>query len=283
MPTRGSSAEVWGKQRCLVVEALASLASMSTYPHLQFVVVADSDTSTAVLDRLRAEHGDRLRLVDFSEPFNFSAKINLGARHADGEVLLLLNDDTELVEPASIEAMIDLLAQDVGIVGARLWYSDGTMQHAGHVYPGLCTHALLGYPGDHPGPSNMAAVERECSGVTAAAAAITRTVFEELGGFDEAFAGNFNDVDLCLRVGRSGRRVLWTPHATWYHFESASRDPSTTDAERDLLLARWAPQITHDPYHHPLLAPHRSDWLERPGHSGSPPWYLDGGGRRRYV
>ena len=169
------------------------------------------------------------------------------------------------------------------MVGAKLLFEDGTIQHAGHVYPGLCTHALIGYPGEHPGPYRMAAVVRECSGVTAAAAMITADRFAEVGRFDEALPHNFNDVDLSLRLRRAGYRNLWTPHASWYHFESATRDPTTGDAERDLVLARWRAEIERDPYHNPNLAPHRSDWLERPGRSGAPPYYRDASGRRRFI
>jgi hypothetical protein len=170
------------------------------------------------------------------------------------------------------------------MVGAKLLYADGTLQHAGHVFPGYCSHALLGYPGDHPGPYRMAMVERECSGVTAAAAMVRSDLFREVGGFDEALPNNFNDVDLSFRMREAGYRIVWTPHAAWYHFESASRASSATtgDAERDLILSRWRGRIEHDPYFNVNLASHRTDWLERPGRSGAPPYYLDADGRRRF-
>jgi GT2 family glycosyltransferase len=198
-------------------------------------------------------------------------------------LLLFLNDDTEMIEPDSIAEMAALLEQpDVGMVGAKLLFADGTIQHAGHVYPGLCTHALVGYPGDTAGPYRIAIVERECSGVTAAAAMIGADRFSAIGGFDVALPRNFNDVDLSLRLRRAGYRIVWTPHAAWYHFESATRDPTTSDDERDLVIACWRAEIEHDPYFNPNLAPHRSDWLERPGRSGAPPFYRDDRGRRRF-
>lgn len=282
VPTRGTRREVWGRERTLVVEAVRSIVERSTYPSAEFVVVADADTPDAVRRELDSMPG--VRLVGFDAPFNFSAKCNLGAAHAAGELLLFLNDDTELIEPESISEMAALAVEDgVGLVGAKLLFEDGTMQHAGHVYPGLCTHALIGYRGDHPGPYRMASVVRECSGVTAAAAMIRADRFAEVGRFDEALPHNFNDVDLSLRLRRAGYRNLWTPFASWYHVESATRDPSTGDAERDLLLSRWRAEIERDPYHHPDLEPHRSDWLERPGRSGAPPYYRDTRGRRRFI
>ena len=282
VPTRGTRRAVWGHERALVVEAVRSIAERSTLAPREFVVVADTATPAAV----RAELGSlpAVRIVEWDAAFNFSAKCNLGAAHATGELLLFLNDDTELIEPGSLGEMAALALEDgVGLVGAKLLFEDGTMQHAGHVYPGLCTHALIGYPGDHPGPYRMASVVRECSGVTAAAAMIRADRFAAIGGFDEALPHNFNDVDLSLRLRRAGHRNLWTPFASWYHFESATRDPSTGDAERDLILSRWQAEIEHDPYFNPNLAPHRSDWLERPGRSGAPPYYRDATGRRRFV
>jgi GT2 family glycosyltransferase len=130
----------------------------------------------------------------------------------------------------------------------------------------------------------MAMVERECSGVTAAAAMVRSELFREVGGFDEALPNNFNDVDLSFRMREAGYRIVWTPHAAWYHFESASRASSATtgDAERDLILSRWRGRIEHDPYFNVNLASHRTDWLERPGRSGAPPYYLDADGRRSF-
>jgi GT2 family glycosyltransferase len=283
IPTRGTNAAVWGVDRVLVHEAMRSIVEHSTFANLEFVVVADADTPDDVVAGARVVGGDATQVVTFAGPFNFSAKVNAGARAASGDLLLFLNDDTELIEPGSIGEMAALAQQpDVAMVGAKLLYADGTMQHAGHVFPGLASHALLGYPGDHPGPYRMAIVERECSGVTAAAAMVRADLFRELGGFDEALPRNFNDVDLSFRMRAAGYRIVWTPHAAWYHFESASRDAATGDAERDLLLSRWRQRIEHDPYFNVNLAPQRTDWLERAGMSGAPPYYLDDAGRRRF-
>jgi GT2 family glycosyltransferase len=282
IPTRGTSAAVWGVERVLVSEAMRSILERSTFTDVEFVVVVDTEISQDVLADVRAI-GDVVKVVTVEGPFNFSKSVNAGAGAAAGDLLLFLNDDTELIEPDSIGEMAAVLQQpDVAMVGAKLLYADGTLQHAGHVFPGLATHALLGYPGDHPGPYRMAIVARECSGVTAAAAMMRADVFREIGGFDEALPHNFNDVDLSFRMRAAGYRIVWTPHASWYHFESASRDPATGDDERDLLLARWRDRIEHDPYFNVNLAPHRTDWLERPGRSGAPPYYVDEQGKRRF-
>ena len=110
-------------------------------------------------------------------------------RSARGDYVLLLNDDTELITPGSVAEMVGLAQQDdVGMVGAKLLFEDGTLQHGGHLYHGTISHALLGWPGAHPGPHRMLAVERECAGVTAAAALLRRDVFNGIGGMNTDFA-----------------------------------------------------------------------------------------------
>lgn len=269
IPTRGTTSEWAGADTFLVVAAVRSMLERSTYPLAEVVVVADEATPEEVLHRLADLAGPALRVVPWTREFNFSAKCNLGASIATGEVLLFLNDDTRLVEPSSIEEMLGLLQDsDVGAVGAKLLYPDGTVQHGGHVYADRTEHALTGWHGDSPGPWRMLRVPRECSGVTAAALAIRSDVFAANGGFDEAFPSNFNDVDLCLRLRAAGFRILWTPAATWIHYESASREPTATAAEAALLTGRWAHELRHDPYFNPFLQPQRSDWVPRPLHSG---------------
>jgi len=291
--TRGSTGTVWGCQRRFVVEAVRSLVERSSHRALEVVVVADADTPAAVLGELERVVGDALRIVAFDEPFNFSRKINAGVRAASGDVLLLLNDDTELIEPGSVAAMLGLLHSgsagapahgDVGAVGAKLLYGDGTLQHAGHVYHGEFMHAFVGYPGEHPGPGRMLAIERECAGVTAAALMTTRSVFEAAGGFPDDLPLHFNDVDFCLAVRALGHRIVWTPRAAWYHFEGKSRSRGATIEEWRRVAERWWPDgQPHDPYSNPNLTPKRDDWLELPGRSGAPPYYYDDAGTKRWA
>jgi GT2 family glycosyltransferase len=265
IPTRGSSGIVWGSQRKYVVDAVRSIEQNSTYRNLEYVVVADAATPASVLHRLRAVGGDRMRVVMFDEPFNFSRKCNVGASAATGAVLLFLNDDTELIEPDSIQQMVGYLEEtDLGMVGAKLRFADGRVQHAGHVYPGCPAHALYRWPDSSVGPHRMMLVARECSGVTAAASAMRRELFESLGGFNEAFPVNFNDVDLCLRVRRAGYRIVWSPHIEWFHFESVTRPPVVFQDEVDRLYDLWQYELHNDPYFNECLLPGRDDWLPRP-------------------
>jgi GT2 family glycosyltransferase len=274
IPTRGSEGRVWGATRVFVVEAVRSILERSTYQHLEFVVVYDTATPEPVLRALRRLAGDRLKLVEYDRPFNFSEKMNLGAVHATGDLLLMLNDDTELLDPASIEVLVaHLQTPGVAMAGAKLLFADGTLQHGGHVYHHQLRHACLSWRGDSPGPWPLRplAVERECSGVTAAAAVIDRRVFDQVGGFPEELPLNYNDVDLCLKVRDAGHRIIWTPWASWYHFESRTRIAAERPGEWEFINQRWHHQIHHDPYYNANLAPGRSDWLERPWRSGAAP------------
>jgi GT2 family glycosyltransferase len=167
---------------------------------------------------------------------------------------------------------------DVGAVGAKLLHGDGTLQHGGHVYHGEFMHACFGWPGDHPGPHRMLAIERECSGVTAAALMTSRDVFDAVGGLPDDLPLHFNDVDFCVSIRRAGRRILWTPHASWYHFEGRSRSRGASMAEWRRAASRWPGGVPHDPYANPNLAPKRADWLELPGHSGAPPYEIGADG-----
>jgi O-antigen biosynthesis protein len=266
IPTRGTVRRVWGVARNMVVETVASVLSTATYPNLEVVVVADTVTPSPTIDALRRIGGDRLQIVWFDQPFNFSEKINLGAVHAHGEMLLMLNDDMQLISPDFLETMVPI-AQDpgVGMVGAKLYFADDTLQHAGHLYNGNPDHALTGWGRADVGPSNLLRVQRECIGVTAACALMRTEVFDEVGGLTPLLRSSFNDVDLSLKLGTLGYRIVWTPYAELYHFESQSREPEPVLAEFAVVRDRWGARIDQDPYYNPNLAPHRNDWLERPG------------------
>ena len=273
IPTRGTSGRVWGMTRAFVVEAVRSIVERSTYGALEFVIVYDADTPDAVLHALRRLTGSSLTLVRFDEPFNFSAKVNLGVTHASGDLVLLLNDDTELIEPASIEVLVGhLQTPGVAMAGAKLLFPDGTLQHGGHVYARDIGHACFGWAGDSPGPWPLRplAVERECSGVTAAAALVHRSAFDEVGGFTPELPLNYNDVDFSLKLRAAGHRIVWTPWSVWYHFESRTRTSVLRPEEYGFVNQRWHYEINNDPYYNVNLAPGRSDWLERPFRSGAP-------------
>jgi len=249
IPTRGSRGFVWGESRCLVVETVRSIMEGITHPNFEIVIVYDNGTPASVLLELRHIVGERLVLVPFEEPFNFSAKCNVGFLAASGEALIFMNDDMQLVTRRFIEELVAPLRESgVGATGARLLFADGTLQHGGHVYAdGDLTHAGFGFPGDAEGPFRAYHINRECSGLTAACLAIQRSVFEEVGGFGEDLPGNFNDVDISRKIRQSGRRMLWISQVTLYHFESLTRDSTVQPWEYERIIERWGTPL-RDPY-----------------------------------
>jgi GT2 family glycosyltransferase len=250
IPTRGTRAKINGLDRTLVVEALRSIVERSTYPNVEFVIVADDETPQAVIDELRTLGADRLRLVRWSAPFNFSAKVNRGAAYARGEYLLLLNDDTELITPDWLEVMLGLAQQpDVGLVGTMLLFEDGTIQHGGHLYKDSSAgHIAIGWPEGKEDTLLSLSVEREVSGVTAACALVSAETYAAVGGLSGLLPGNYNDVDFSLKVRGVGLSVVWTPHARAYHYESKTRVATVGKSELETLRRRWATRILVDPY-----------------------------------
>jgi glycosyltransferase involved in cell wall biosynthesis len=242
IPTRGSSGTVGGIERIFVTEAVRSIVSQSTYPSIEFVVVADRDTPSAVIDELAELAGDRLMLVWYDGPFNFAHKINVGVTAATGTYVLLLNDDVEVITPDWIETMVGIAQQrDVGMVGATLLFEDDTLQHAGHIYAGegAIGHIAYGQPADSDGPVMALKTERECSGVTAACALLSRRLFFEIGGLSRQFPVNYNDVDLSMKLRSKDFRIVVTPFARLHHFESKTRRIGVGRSEQALIRNRW--------------------------------------------
>jgi GT2 family glycosyltransferase len=253
IPTRGSSGAVWGATRVLVTEAVRSIVTKSTWPNYELIVVADTATPTDVLADLVDVGGERVRIIEYPAAFDFSDKCNLGALHARGDQLLFLNDDTEVIDDDWIESLLGLAQEPTaGAVGAELLFEDGRIQHVGHVVIGGNPGHLMFGRSPRADANRLAVwLDREVAGVTAACLMIRREVFDEVGGFSPEFPGNYNDVDLCHKIRTAGYRVVVTPHARLYHFESMTRDPQVATVELAKLRDRWGYSLHHDPYYNP--------------------------------
>lgn len=251
IPTRGTY-ERAASGTSYLLGGIRSIIELSTYSNLEFVIVIDDVAEPGVVIELESLLGDRLSMVPWSRPFNFSEKINAGVVRARGEYVLILNDDIQVLTPDWIEALL-ALAQlpGAGMSGAMLYYEDDTIQHAGHhYYGGDASHIGLDMPRGDPGPLNGYRVEREVSGVTAACAMMPRSVYFEVGGMSTLLPGNFNDVDICMKVTWTGHRIYWTPHAELYHFESKTRDASVRSFEVHVAWGRWGFRM-HDSQYWP--------------------------------
>jgi O-antigen biosynthesis protein len=255
MPTGGQVRDVRFEPVVLVLNCVRSIVERSTYDNYEIVCVVDDSVDPAVIDELRGIAADRLRLVRFTGPFDFSAKVNLGAVNGEGEHLLLLNDDIEVTTPDWLERMVMYSArEEIGAVGGRLLWGDGRLQHVGVSFEhGLPGHLYRGFSGDFSGYMNDVLIARDCLAVTGACLMTRRDVFEELGGLTTEFPVNFNDVDYCLKLHASGRRIVYDPDLILFHFESSSRSPEVEKWEFERLVDRWRRVAAVDPYDNPNL------------------------------
>ncbi|MGH2939055.1 MAG: glycosyltransferase family 2 protein [Solirubrobacterales bacterium] len=256
IPTAGTVREVRYEPLVLIEHCVRSIVEHSTYENYEIVVVADTSVDGEVLARLGDHGGERLKIVPFPEPFNFSAKINRGAVHGDGEMLLLLNDDMEVVTPDWIERLVMYAGlPGVGAVGGRLFWEDGRIQHAGIVYEnaGFPGHIYRGFAREWHGYSNNVLVAANYLTVTGACMMTPRKTFERVGGFSTTFPMNYNDCDYCLKLVSEGERIVYDPDTILFHFESSSRSTDVEDWEKDQLRGRWLPITITDPYSNPNL------------------------------
>ena len=261
VPTRGTSAEVFGEQRVLVVEAVRSLFEKSTYQNFHVVVVADTPTPSSVLDSLKQIGGDRLQILNYDRPFNFAEKNNLGAMSCESDLILLLNDDTEIITAEALEIMVAMFNDpNVGVVGPMLLFEDSTIQSAGHIFSPDPTDLYRAQSPETAGPQNLLRVQREVSSLIAACALVRRDVFERVGGLCMEFPGNWNDIDFCLKVQLAGYRAVFTPHAHLFHFESKTRIAKRVESEVAKLGARWGSVLDDDPYFNPNLQRYTNLW-----------------------
>jgi GT2 family glycosyltransferase len=255
IPTNGQPREVRYETVHLVTHCVKSILETSTYENYEIVVVADISTPMGVLNELRAAAGDRLRIVPFDRPFSFSAKINVGAVRSEGEHLLLLNDDMEVITPNWIERMVMYSSRpEIGAVGGRLIWEDGRLQHVGVEFnEGLPGHPYRGYERDFGGYVNAVRIARNCLAVTGACLMTRRELFEELGGLSTTLPVNYNDIDYCLKLRATGRATVYDPDLVMYHFESSSRSAEVDAWEKQRLLERWRHLTGIDPYSNPNL------------------------------
>jgi O-antigen biosynthesis protein len=249
----------------LITRVCRGVLHETAYAPIELIIVDNGSTDPAVLAHYETLRRDpRVRIRIDPQPFNFAAMVNDGVALASGAVVVLLNNDVAVLEPGWLDAMVRQACRtEVGAVGAKLLYGDGTLQHAGVVVGlgGRAGHILRRRPGDTPGHLGRLRVAHEVAAVTAACLAVSREKYQAVGGFDaEAFPVDFNDVDFCLRLGAAGWKTVWTPDATLAHLESVSRGPSVGperarfEREAARFSERWRDVIRHDPYYHPALS-----------------------------
>jgi len=241
-----------------VDDAVRSLIANETQTRLEIIIVTTGVIPDVVIAQSDLGQHELKHVVYTTTSFNFSEAINTGRKAATGEYLLLLNDDTTVAESNPVTALLEIgQIEEVGITGAKLTYPDTRIQHIGIVLlPSGPTHALIAKPSKEPGYFGSTLTPRNYAAVTAAALLVRTSVFDQVNGFDAAFAKDYNDVDFCLRVREAGYRVAWTPYAHFTHYEGATMARKKSDTvEHQEFLQRWSTLLNNDPYYSPALNP----------------------------
>lgn len=253
-------------------KCMDSIEEKSTYRNFEFIIVENNSTEEETFSYYKEiEKRDDVRVLYYKEDFNYSRINNFGAKEANGEYFLLLNNDTEMIEPDSIKEMLDVcMRPDVGIVGAKLIFEDNTIQHAGVIigFGGIAGHAFIGQDRDDNGYFSRIISVQDLSAVTAACLMVRRSVFDEVEGLNEEFKVAFNDIDFCLKVRKAGYLVVYNPYAQFYHYESKSRGQENSadkvarfQQEIGLFGERWGELLENgDPYYNPNLTLDKADF-----------------------
>lgn len=247
-------------------KCIQSILEKSSYTNYEILIVENNSTGEEIFSYYKELSGNsRIRLLRWKREFNYSAINNYGAKKAKGDYLLFLNNDTEVISPDWIEEMLGFCQRpDTGIVGARLYFGNNTVQHAGTVIGigGIAGHMFTDMPRERSGYMHKAAIIQDLSAVTAACMMVKRQVFDEVQGFEEQLSVAFNDVDFCLRVREKQYLVVYDPYVELYHYESKSRGAEDSkekvrrfQSEIEFMRCRWETLLKKgDPYYNKNLS-----------------------------
>jgi glycosyltransferase involved in cell wall biosynthesis len=247
---------------------LNSIFDKTDYPDYEVILIdnrSDEEDLFALVKSFEKSHPGRFRCIKADIDFNFSRLMNIGVANAAGSYILLLNNDTEIIDGSWMRAMVEQAQRkSIGAVGVKLVYPNNTIQHAGVVVGmgGVAAHTFAGYRMDEAGYFNYIRVVSNYSAVTAACLMCRKEVFEEVGGFDEEFAIEFNDIDFCLKIKEAGYQNIYLPYVSLYHYESLTRGhPKSSDESLNRHLAevkrfqqKWDKYVYMDPCFNPNLS-----------------------------
>ena len=259
--------------RSLTETCVRSILDKSTYTNFEILILdngsVEADT-LAFFEQIQCQD-KRVSVLRYDHPFNYSAINNFGVAQARGDIIGLVNNDIEVISPEWLTEMVSqALRPEIGCVGAKLYYSNDTIQHAGVICSigGVAGHSHKHFSRKSPGYFSRLLLAQTLSAVTAACLLIRKEVYNQVGGLDEKnLKVAFNDVDFCLKVRAAGYRNLWTPYAELYHYESISRGAEDTPEkikrfgrEVNFMQQKWGAALESDPYYNPNLTRDREDF-----------------------
>lgn len=253
-----------------------SILKKSTYKNIEIIIIENNSVEQKTFEYYKIlEKNENIKVITYKNngEFNYSDINNFGVAYANGEHLLFLNNDIEIISENWIEEMLMYSQrEDVGAVGAKLYYPNDTIQHAGVILK-LGAHRCAGHCHYRCSRENLGYMGRlyysqNFSAVTAACLMIKKTTFNKINGFDTEFAVAFNDVDLCMKIRKAGYLVVWTPYAEAYHYESISRGHEDTSEKQErfnneviMFKTKWKKELEQgDPYYNPNLTLDRDDF-----------------------
>lgn len=254
-------------------KCIESIESKSSYENYEYIIIennSEKESTFRYYEQLETEN-PKVKVVYWDKEFNYSAINNYGVNWAKGDYLLFLNNDTEFISTTCLEELVGYCKRDdVGVVGARLYYPDDTIQHAGVIvgFGGIAGHAFIGLPRGANGYFSRIICAQDMSAVTGACMMVKRKVFEQVGGFDEKLQVALNDIDLCMKIRSAGYLIVYNPYAELYHYESKSRGLEDTgekverfNNEIALFAHKWPDILKNgDPYYNPNLSLARGDF-----------------------
>ena len=261
-------------QKDTLDQCLKSIEARTDYENYEIIIIENNSTEQETFEYYKQIKNPKIRVIEWKDEFNYSAINNFGVRHAKGEYLLFLNNDIEVINSDWLGEMLsNCQREEVGAVGAKLYYPDNTVQHAGVIVGigGVAGSVFVGLKRGYTGYMHRASIQQNLSAVTAACMMVKKSVFEEVGGFEEELKVAFNDIDFCLKIREKGHLIVYDPYVELYHYESKTRGAEDTtekirrfQSEIEYKRSHWSSILKNgDPAYNPNLSLKKWDYSLR--------------------
>ena len=249
IPTRGDTSRVWGAATCLVENTVHNIVQNSTYPSFDIVVVRDVNSDGSMVHPFTMPAQKNIQCVDFFDTFNIAAKWNIGVLASRGEIVVVLDDDTQIASPDWLEQLVGQFQfLNIGVTGPMLQQEDGRVFSAGMSLQPKPRQISRGESSSHIGWMGIHTVARTVTAVSGACMAFRRSAFDEVGGFSENYQYSYADVDFCLKLKSNNLGTVWTPEAKVYHFDARTRGDKSADSDQSVFEKRWGRFCSEDAY-----------------------------------